>query len=172
MMHSNNFTACLRLVVTAGLCVILQNCSWTNMITGGAADSSDMSAAVYYGWVASISDSARRGELQRLESRTDDDLIAVVQRAIVQYHLNQNASAIAMVNFEHPRMPACEQSASCEDYIAFVEVFRELSNLQQEYLRQRDYNQVLEDRIRNLDQQIEALTNIEQQLLERQQRPD
>ena len=31
---------------------------------------------------------------------------------------------------------------------------------------------VLEDRIRSLDQQIEALTNIEQQLLERDRRTD
>ncbi|MCI5107326.1 MAG: hypothetical protein MRY76_11480 [Pseudomonadales bacterium] len=141
-------------------------------LENGVAFHQELPAAAYYQWAGQISDAERRGELERLESRTDDNLVAVVQRAILHYHLGTEGGSIDTINLNHPRMPGCSTSESCVDYQAFVELFRELQRTEELLAESIDRNEVLEDRIRNLNQQIEALTNIEQQLLEREQRPN
>ncbi len=153
-------------------CVFLQQCSLPAFFSKGSAAHQELPAAAYFQWAGRISDAERRGELERLESRTDDNLVAVVQRAILHYHLGVDGGSIDTINLDHPRMPGCAASESCLDYQAFVELFRQLLRAEQSLAESIDRNEVLEDRIRNLNQQIEALTNIEQQLLEREQRPN
>jgi hypothetical protein len=153
-------------------CIVLQQCSLPTFFESSAMIHQELPAAAYFKWAGGISDAERRGELERLESRTDDNLVAVVQRAILHYHLGVEGGSIDTINLDHPRMPGCSASESCVDYQAFVELFRELQRTEQSLAESIERNEVLEDRIRNLNQQIEALTNIEQQLLEREQRPN
>jgi hypothetical protein len=171
MMRTKEPLKAMRLLCLLS-CIFLQQCSLPAFLENGVAFHQELPAAAYYQWAGQISDAERRGELERLQSRTDDNLVAIVQRAILHYHLGTEGGSIDTINLDHPRMPGCSASESCVDYQAFVELFRELQRTEELLAESVDRNEVLEDRIRNLNQQIEALTNIEQQLLEREQRPN
>lgn len=170
------------MVMLAGICaktsraatllslLLLSGCQLQALLEHTAPGPARLPAASYYAWASQAPDSELQAELQRLDNSADPDLIAIVQRAIVLYHQDEEQATIGEINFEHPRMPVCRQGRLCEDYVAFARLIRELSVLRDRAQSSQDEARALRDQIRALNQQIEALTNIEQQLLERDQR--
>ncbi len=132
-----------------------------------------LSASGYFHWAATASDEMRQIELERLQAQTANrqSNVSLVQRAIVLYFMEIGGEdSIAKLNLAYPENETCGANRRCQDYTTFAELFKERAELEAALENSQQSVRNLQDRIRILNQQIEALTNIEQQLLEREQR--
>jgi len=129
-------------------------------------------AIAYYREVAGVDDIQRRAELERLRSLETDSLIPQIQQAIVHYHLGEPNEVLGVLNIDQSGWSQCNRNALCQGYTVLAGFLSEISRLQQKSKEQIETVQNLENHINDLDQQIKALTNIEQQILEREQRSD
>ena len=169
---SNSFPG--RKPVLLALALLCQSCVSDFSLPWPPGDSEEMPAASYYQWVESATAAERQQELARLQARTSGapEVVTLVQRAIVLYYQDGNGRALADLNLTGPALQPCNDDRLCRDYAAFAGLFRELADLESALEDRRAETSALQDRIRVLNQQIEALTNIEQQLLERERRQD
>lgn len=128
-------------------------------------------AATYFAWADSASAGELQPELDRLQAELEKELVLVplVQRAIVLYHLENDSVALRDLTLDGLD---CAGRSRCEDYIAIVVLLKELGELHQSQQTEKELAASLQKRVDELEQQIDALTTIEQQLLERERRPD
>lgn len=150
-----------------------QSCTLTDYVRNQLpARVPDQPAASYFHNMAMADSSTLSSELERLEAGRTNSLVSLIQRAIVLHHLENYGDALELLNVDHDQMPNCYGSRYCEDYRAFLLIFHELNDSRQQVADQGTNIRELQSRIESLQAQIDALTAIEQQILEREQRTD
>lgn len=151
----------------------LQSCTLPTFISNQIAVPESLPAASYYRWLTQADAQALEQELLRLESPGQQGtVIAQIQRFMLLYQADRNRESFPLFEPDDELLASCTQNTRCSDYLAFEPLLREMVASERQLSNSVEAARVLEDRIRNLDQQIEALTNIEQQLLRRDQRPN
>lgn len=151
----------------------LQSCTLPTFVTSHTATTAGLPAASYYRWLTQADAEALELERLRLDAQDlEASLIVQIQRFMLLYQTDRGRETFPPIEPGAEQLAACTSNTHCSDYLAFEPLLRELIVSERQLSNSVEAARVLEDRIRNLDQQIEALTNIEQQLLRRDQRPN
>lgn len=162
----------LRMMALAAALFLLAGCQFNLAERIVPNYPSNLPAAGYFHWVSQATDEQKQQQLDTVQAATVDaqSTVNLVQRAILLYHMDiTGEDTIADLNLDLATESACGNNQRCQDYASFAAVFSSLTQLTQQLQGSEQQVRNLQDRIRILNQQIEALTNIEQQLLEREQ---
>lgn len=160
---------------TLSLCglLALQSCTLPTFMNSHTATTAGLPAASYYRWLTLADAEALEQEGLRLAAlESEESLVVQIQRFMLLYQADRGRDSFPPIEPDAEQLAACTSNTHCSDYLAFEPLLRELIVSERQLSNSVEAARVLEDRIRNLDQQIEALTNIEQQLLRRDQRPN
>lgn len=173
----NNFTWVMTRGIVCLAALLLSACSGSALLRTGPAT---LGPLEYVSWARNANAQAIADEQVRLQTLLDDGIATIpsLQFSIlagVQTNLTDAALADALVHSQ-PGAVACGLSGQCQSYMEFREVWHD-------YLRQRQQLATTNTRLRNseqqimeldglvqsLRQQIEELTLIEQDIVEREQ---
>lgn len=181
MTHSNVITPITRLALLA-LCLQLAACENVQAMLDGVAETRRPLA--YFAWLESADQDALDREQARLSAPSDNHnpRITLVQRALLysvppgaNNDSHGDARELLMVALQETETDASPSSLQ-EEYTAFARIWLALLEQKHQYqsaqanqLSDQDRIRELSVKVDRLEKQIEALTTIEQRLIEREQ---
>lgn len=159
----------------------LANCAVQLPVARDRGLPANMDPLAYFTWATHADAQAIELEMTRLQKLVEDhSTIGQVQQAALFYVMSVNdEEGMPAMHIVQDLNTSCGVSRRCHDYLDFSAILKSLTLLQYDRLTlrmQRDSSEENNlrnlDKIRMLEQQIEALTNVEQKLLEREQDND